>query len=63
MPNVSLTVIANSELELLTRKTALESINNLPTDQLKRLVKLAKSPKAAAYLSSDLKFAILQKFI
>lgn len=63
MPSQTITVTAASEMELLTRKNALEEVNKLPTDQLKRLLKLTKSPKAKEYLSSDLKFAILQKFL
>lgn len=63
MVNQTITVTAASEMELLTRKNALEEVNKFPTDQLKRLLKLTKSPKAKEYLSSDLKFAILQKFL
>lgn len=63
MPKTEIIVNANSDMELLTRKNALESINALPTDQLKRVLKLIKSPKAIGYLSSDIKFAVLQKFI
>lgn len=63
MPKTQITVEANSDMELLTRKNALEAINALPTDQLKRVLKLIKSPAAIGYLSSDLKFALLQKFI
>lgn len=63
MASQTITVTAASEMELLTRKNALEEVNKLPTDQLKRLLKLTKSPKAKEYLSSDLKFAILQKFL
>jgi len=63
MASQTITVTAASEMELLTRKNALEEVNKLPTDQLKRLLKLTKSPKAKEYLSSDLKFGILQKFL
>ena len=63
MYKTEIIVNANSDMELLTRKNALEAINALPTDQLKRVLKMVKSPKALAYLSSDIKFAVLQKFI
>ncbi len=63
MPKSEITVVANSDMELLTRKNALEAVNTLSTDQLKRVLKMIKSPKALAYLSSDVKFALLQKFI
>lgn len=63
MVQSNLIVKANSDMELLTRKNAIESINALSTDQLKRVLKLIKSPKAKEYLSSDLKFSILQKFL
>lgn len=63
MPKIEITVNANSDMELLTRKTALEAVNALSTDQLKRVSKMVKSTKALAYLSSDVKFALLQKFI
>lgn len=63
MPKTEITVTANSDMELLTRKKAIEEVNKLPTDQLQRVLKLVKSPKAIGYLSSDLKFAVLQKFL
>lgn len=63
MPKSEITVVASSDMELLTRKNALDAVNALPTDQLKRVLKMIKSPKALAYLSSDVKFALLQKFI
>ena len=63
MAQCNLVVKGSSEMELMTRKTALEKINELPTDQLQRVMKLTKSSKALAYLSSDIKFAILQKFL
>lgn len=58
-----ITVVAKSDMELLTRKNAIEAVNALSTDQLKRVLKMVKSPKALGYLSSDVKFALLQKFI
>lgn len=63
MPTCEIKVTAPTEMELLTRKTALQAVNELTTDQLKRVTKLVKSPKALGYLSSDLKFAILNKFL
>lgn len=63
MPKIDIPVSASTDMELLTRKTAVEKINKLPTDQLKRLLKLVESPKAIGYLSSDIKFAMLQKFL
>lgn len=63
MCKTEITVTAKSEMELLTRKNALDAVNALSTDQLKRVLKMIKSPKALAYLSSDVKFALLQKFI
>lgn len=63
MPRTEITVNASTDMELVTRKTALDAVNALSTDQLKRVLKMVKSPKALAYLSSDVKFALLQKFI
>ena len=63
MPQSNITVTGGSEMELMTRKTALEKINELSTDQLQRVMKLTKSSKAIGYLSSDIKFALLQKFL
>ena len=63
MPQSNLVVTAASEMELVTRKNALEAVNSLSTDQLKRVLKLIKSPKALKYLSSDIQFAILSKFL
>lgn len=63
MAKTEIIVTANSDMELLTRKTALEVLNALSTDQLKRASKMVKSQKALVYLSSDVKFAILQQFI
>jgi len=63
MPQTNITVTAASEMELVTRKNALQAVNELTTDQLKRVLKLVKSPKALKYLSSDIQFAILSKFL
>lgn len=63
MPQSNILVSAGSDMELATRKNALEAVNSLSTDQLKRVLKLIKSPKALKYLSSDLQFAILSKFL
>ena len=63
MPQSNLVVTAASEMELVTRKNALEAVNSLSTDQLKRVLKLIKSEKAKKYLSSDIQFAILSKFL
>ncbi|MBB1193556.1 hypothetical protein DNC80_07720 [Flavobacterium sp. SOK18b] len=63
MAQSNVVVSAVSDMELVTRKTAIEKVNQLPTDQLQRVLKLIKSPKAISYLSSDLKFAMLQKFL
>ena len=63
MPQTNITVTAASEMELVTRKNALQAVNELSTDQLKRVLKLVKSPKALKYLSSDIQFAILSKFL
>lgn len=63
MPKTEIIVSASSDMELLTRKKALEEVNKLTTDQLQRVLKLVKSPKAIGYLSSDIKFALLQKFL
>jgi hypothetical protein len=63
MPQANLQVSAASDMELVTRKNALEAVNALSTDQLKRVLKLVKSPKALKYLSSDMQFAILSKFL
>lgn len=63
MPQSNITVNAASEMELATRKNALQAVNDLSTDQLKRVLKLVKSPKAIKYLSSDIQFAILSKFL
>lgn len=63
MRKSEISVVASSDMELLTRKNALDAVNALSTDQLKRVLKMIKSPKAIGYLSSDIKFALLQKFI
>lgn len=63
MPQFNLVVNAASDMELTTRKTALQAVNELSTDQLKRVSKLVKSGKALKYLSSDIQFAILSKFL
>lgn len=63
MPRTEITVNASTDMELVTRKTALDAVNALSTDQLKRVLKMVKSQKALGYLSSDIKFALLQKFI
>lgn len=63
MPQCNLTVSAASDMELTTRTNALQAVNSLTTDQLKRVLKLVKSPKALKYLSSDIQFAILSKFL
>lgn len=63
MPKSSIIVDGISEMDLATRQNAIEEVNKLPTDQLRRVLKLVKSEKAKTYLSSDLKFAILQKFL
>ena len=63
MPQSNFIVNAASEMELVTRKNALQAVNELSTDQLKRVLKLIKSPKALKYLSSDIQFAILSKFL
>lgn len=63
MPQSNLIVNAASDMELATRKNALQAVNDLSTDQLKRVLKLVKSPKALKYLSSDIQFAILSKFL
>jgi hypothetical protein len=63
MPQSNIIVSAASDMELVTRKNALDAVNSLSTDQLKRILKLVKSPKALKYLSSDIQFAILSKFL
>lgn len=63
MPQSNITVSAASDMELTTRTNALQAVNSLTTDQLKRVLKLVKSPKALKYLSSDIQFAILSKFL
>ncbi|SDZ90881.1 hypothetical protein SAMN05443667_101252 [Flavobacterium gillisiae] len=63
MAQSNITLSAGSDMELLTRKNAIDALNALTTDQLKRVLKLIKSPKAIAYLSSDIKFKTLQTFL
>jgi hypothetical protein len=63
MPQCNIVVKASSDIELLTRKNAIEGVNKLTTDQLKRVLKLIKSGKAITYLSSDIKFGLLQTFL
>jgi predicted regulator of amino acid metabolism with ACT domain len=63
MPRTEIIVTASTDMELVTRKTVLDAVNALSTDQLKRVSKMLKSPKAIAAISSDIKFALLQKFI
>lgn len=63
MLQTEIKINAATDLDLTIRKSALEAVNALSTDQLKRVQKLVKSDKAKAYLSSDVKFAILNKFL
>lgn len=56
-------VKATNEIELLTKLKAIESILELPADQIKRLSTLSKSEKAKSYLSSEIKFATLKTFL
>ena len=63
MPQSNILVSAGSDMELVTRVNALKAVNELSTDQLKRVLKLIKSAKALKYLSSDIQFAILSKFL
>lgn len=63
MAQTSITVTGSSEIDLLSRKKTIEKVNSLSTDQLKRVLKLIESPKAIKYLSNDIQFAILNKFL
>jgi hypothetical protein len=63
MHNTQITVTANSEMELLTKKMILEEIANTPIDELKRLHELSKIPKAKSYLQSAVKFAGLKALL
>jgi hypothetical protein len=63
MVQTNLVVTADSEMELVTRVNAMKAVNELSTDKLKRVLKLVKSIKALKYLSSDIQFAILSKFL
>lgn len=63
MPQVNIIVKASSEIELLTRQKTVEKINEMPTDKLKRLLKLIESEKAQKYLSNDIQFAVLKNFL
>ena len=56
MPDKTIKVSGSSDMDLLTRMAAMEKINKLPTDQLKRLNQLSEIPKAKGYLESALKF-------
>ncbi len=63
MPSKAITIEANSDMELLTKITALQEIAKLPADQLKRLAKLSKSEKARKHLASDAKLAVAMSFL
>lgn len=63
MPQCNIIVNGSSELDLLTRQKAIEKINSLPTDQLKRLTELSEIPKAKGYLESAIKFAGLKTLL
>lgn len=63
MASKTVTINANSEFELASKEKVVNKLNSLTADQVKRLGKLIDSPKAMAYLSSDLKFASLQAFL
>lgn len=63
MKQASITVNGSSDLDLMTRQNAIEEINKLPTDQLKRLTELSKIPKAKSYLESALKFTALKAML
>jgi hypothetical protein len=63
MASKTITIEADSDIQLLTKIQAVEEILKLPTDQLKRLATLSKSEKAKSYLSSEIKFKGLQAFL
>lgn len=47
----------------LSKRSCMEAINNLGKTEVKNLKKLVNNPKAMAYLGSNLKFMMLQKFL
>lgn len=63
MHNTQITVTANSEMELLTKKIILEDLEKQPFEELKRLSELSKIPKAKSYLQSAVKFATLKTLL
>lgn len=53
-------ITAENDMELFSRAKAANEILQLPTDQLNRLMELAKIPKAKGYLESEAKFFTLK---
>jgi hypothetical protein len=56
MATKNLTITGDSDFDLISRETIIKKMNQLPTDQLKRLGELAEIPKAKSYLESAVKF-------
>lgn len=53
-------VSGENDMDLFSRVKAANEILQLPTDQLNRLMELAKIPKAKGYLESETKFFTLK---
>jgi hypothetical protein len=63
MPDKLIKVEGINDLDLLERANALQAIANLPTKALKNMASLASNDKAKAYLTDNIKFATLKKFL
>jgi len=58
-----LEVKSTGPLQDIKRLECLKSVNNLSDKQIKNLTELVNSPSAKQYLESDVKFALLKRFI
>lgn len=63
MSTRNIEVSASSDIELLTKISAINEVLKLSTKQLKNLAILAKSDKAKEKLADDIQFAFLRKFL
>lgn len=64
MAQIKVDTNAENSIDALKIQKALNKIaSKLSKEQIERLSSLADSPKAIEYLSSDIKFSILKKFL
>ena len=59
----NLQIKGSNPIDLSKRKKALELVNKLSTKELTNLSSLANNTKARVYLSNDLKFQGLKRFL